>query len=397
MLRVMYASGPGDVVEAHRSWREGRAHESEAAITFSSQIEDALKKIPCILHIQSRCNRAEVLIDGSWTIENRPEPYANARGILHHVVQSINGLRLLTRALRFRADVLIVDSGRCHWFSLIPLGLARINVIPVLHNAFWPVGERPGTPAKRLIQWLDAQFWRSVPSATIVVSPECERQAAALGAGRSGPTFQIRAQYRPGYFDTVAAPPPHGQRPFAVMYAGRIERDKGVFDVVAMAKELQERRPGQFEWEICGKGSALEELRQSVSDLGLETTVKIRGALDRHELVLAYGRAHVVVIPTRSSFAEAFAMVAAESVLAGRPFVASRIVPASEVLSEACVEAQPDDVESYVRAIESLAADETLYDRKARACPGLSKQFLDPSFGLEHAVERALEVLGIGA
>jgi glycogen(starch) synthase len=391
----MYASGPGDVVEAHRSWRAGRPHESEAAITFSSQIEDALKKVPCSLYILSSCSRAEVLTDGSWTIENRPDPYANARGILYHVVQSVNGLRLLTRALRFKADVLIVDSGRSHWFSLIPFRLARIKVIPVLHNALWPAGQRPGTPVKRLIQWLDARFWSSVPAATIVVSPECERQAAALGAGRSGPTFQIRAQYRPGSFDAIAPPPPHGQRPFAVMYAGRIERDKGVFDVVAMAKELQQRRPGQFEWEICGKGSALEELRQSVRDLGLETTVKIRGALDRHELALAYGRAHVVVIPTRSDCSEAFAMVAAESVLAGRPFVSSSIVPASEVLADACVEAQPDDVESYVRAIESLAADETLYDRKARACPGLSKQFLDPSFGLELAVGRALEVLGI--
>jgi len=175
------------------------------------------------------------------------------------------------------------------------------------------------------------------------------------------------------------------------MYAGRIERYKGVFDVVAMAATLQERRPGRFEWEMCGEGSVLEELRQAVREAGLEPIIKIHGALDRHQMSLAYGRAHVVVVPTRSNCSEAFAMVAAESVLAGRPFVASRIVPASEVLADACIAAQPDDVESYVGAIESLASDKALYDRKSRACSELSKQFLDPSFGLESAVGRALK------
>lgn len=390
-VRVMYASGPGDVVEAHRSWRQDRLHDSEVSITYSSQLEDALKKIPCVLYMQSSCKRAEVLIDGSWTIENRPDRHPKARGGFFHVVQTLNGLGLLFRAVRFRADVVFIDSGRSNWFSLIPFKLAHKKVIPILHNAFWPAGERPSTLVKRSIQWLDSWFWRSVPCAIIVVSPECGRQVAELGGGRSGPILQIRAQYRPGCFDTIAPPPPHEQKPFVVMYAGRIERYKGVFDVVAMAATLQERRPGRFEWEMCGEGSVLEELRQAVREAGLEPIIKIHGALDRHQMSLAYGRAHVVVVPTRSNCSEAFAMVAAESVLAGRPFVASRIVPASEVLADACIAAQPDDVESYVGAIESLASDKALYDRKSRACSELSKQFLDPSFGLESAVGRALK------
>jgi glycosyltransferase involved in cell wall biosynthesis len=392
----MFAVGPGDVVAAHRSWRQNRPHESEVTITCSSQIEDAFKRIPCVLYLQSNFRRAEVVADGSWTIENRPERHPDARGIAYHTVQTLNGLRLLAQALRFKADLVFVDSGRSHWFSLIPFKLARIKVVPVLHNALWPAGKRPRTPVKRLIQWLDGRFWRSVPSATIVVSPECERQVAELGGGRSGPIFQMRGQYHHGYFDTVAPPPPHEQRPFVVMYAGRIERDKGVFDVVALAAKLQEHRPGQVEWEICGKGSVLEELRQTVRQQRLEPIVKVHGALDRDQMAQAYGRAHVVVVPTRSNCAEAFALVAAEAVLAGRPFVASRIVPASEVLADACVIAQPDDVDSYGRAIESLMADKTLYDRKSRACPEQSKQFLDPSFGIEAAIGRVLKVICAG-
>ncbi len=388
-LRVMYASGPGDVVQAHRDWSRGEPCAREVSVTFSSQIEDALAPLACKLHVLSNYDRADFLAAGDWTFENRPDRLRGARGLVFHAVQAGRGLALVARSLRFRADVVLVDSGRAHWFSLAPLRLAGVKVIPIVHNAFWPVARPPSSAAQRAIGWLDRAFWRLLPSATLVVSPECERQVRELSGSSAAPVFQVRAQFLPEYFDAIPHPR-WDERPFRVMFAGRVEANKGVFDLVEMAEALARRLPGHFAWEVCGDGSALDELRRAVRNRALGPSFQVRGRLDRAAMAEAYGRSHAVVIPTRSSLSEAFAMVAAESVLAGRPFVTSRAVPALEVLREAAVEAEPDAVESYVSALSALASDRELYAAKVRACPGLRRQFLDRSYGLAAGVERAL-------
>jgi hypothetical protein len=43
-----------------------------------------------------------------------------------------------------------------------------------------------------------------------------------------------------------------------------------------------------------------------------------------------------------------------------------------------------------------FAADKTLYDRESRTCSKQSKQFLDPSFGIEAAIGWVLKVIGAG-
>ena len=69
---------------------------------------------------------------------------------------------------------------------------------------------------------------------------------------------------------------------------------------------------------------------------------------------------HAAIVPTRSNFAEGFAMTAAEAILSGRPVITSRVVPALEVLRPACVEARPDDIDSYVEQILKLINDPQL-------------------------------------
>ena len=117
------------------------------------------------------------------------------------------------------------------------------------------------------------------------------------------------------------------------------------------------------------------------------------GKLDQGPLRNEYGWAHLLVAPTRSDIGEGFSMVAAEAVLAGRPVVSSRVTPAIDVLGDAFVAAQPDDVESYVAAIRRLAEDRTEYARRAAACPAVQRQFLDPENGLRAALARAIASL----
>ena len=54
--------------------------------------------------------------------------------------------------------------------------------------------------------------------------------------------------------------------------------------------------------------------------------------------------AHAMIVPTTSEFKEGFAMVAAESVLAGRPVVLSDVVPAWESLDCAAIKCDTNSV-----------------------------------------------------
>ena len=83
-------------------------------------------------------------------------------------------------------------------------------------------------------------------------------------------------------------------------------------------------------------------------------------------------------------------MAAIESVLTGRPVITSPVNPALEVLRPVCVEAQTDDVDSYVQAILTLIDDPDKYTTLCKACPQLQEQFYDPEQGLRAALKKVL-------
>ena len=63
------------------------------------------------------------------------------------------------------------------------------------------------------------------------------------------------------------------RQPFRVFFAGRIEINKGVYDIVEIARRLSADRSGAFRFDICGIGSELNNLRQRIDTLNLEEVV----------------------------------------------------------------------------------------------------------------------------
>src|SRR5262249_14388621 len=187
-----------------------------------------------------------------------------------HIAEIIYGLGLLTTAARFKARFALLDSGSTHYFVMSLFRLAGIHVIPVLHNTLWPTGFPPTRVMPRIVAWLDSLFFRWAALAAVGVSPECIRQVDQLTRGNHAPLYQIRAQFRRSYFEGITQPPPHDQRPFRIMFAGRITRSKGVFDLLEMAQKIEARAPGRVCWELCGSGPDLEELRHRQHAMDLE-------------------------------------------------------------------------------------------------------------------------------
>ena len=172
------------------------------------------------------------------------------------------------------------------------------------------------------------------------------------------------------------------QRPFRIIFAGRVERNKGVFDILSMAEKLNAMQPKEVVFELCGHGGDYAELSQERLRRGLESSVILRGKLNQTQLLEVYRRGHLVIIPTTSDFNEAFAMVAAEAVLLGRPILSNRVVPACEVLAAATVLARTDDVDDYVAKIQDLISDAARYAQLCAACEDLRGRFLDPANGM---------------
>ena len=378
--RVFYASaGRANIIASHEAWRDGRHSPTEVSITFSAQVEQFCQEVGADALLISNRGDGTVLEDKRFRLEHREK--RTRSGLLYFVEELRYCLMLLRAARAFRADIALIDSGVTQFFLLRMFPLLGIPVIPILHNCLWAHGFRPRTAGQRLIQWLDARFWRRVPHAIIAVSPEAERQVEDLAGQEHPPIRQIRAQFRREYFANIAPPDPE-RTPFEVMFIGRVVEDKGVLDIPRMAQFVESRFPGLVRWTICGQGEALDPLRALVADLKLETIVDVPGWVSLDELRRLYEKSHAWIVPTRSGFAEGLAMTAAESIMAGRPFVSNPVVPALELLAPAAMAARSNDWRSHAEAVIALASDHQRYRQLQAACAPLAEQFFDRDRGL---------------
>lgn len=380
-LRVLYAAGPGDVIGAHQKWMKGERYAHEVAITYSGQFADFCRDTGAEAYIVSSHTNRAIFRDGPFTLEHRPRTIQDPSGVLFHLVHLHYALSLLITALRFRVHVAVISSGTTHYFALILFRLFGIRVITVLHNSLWPAGFPPTRPLQQLILWLDSLFFRYASSATLGISPECIRQVRQIDGGKGGELREFRNQFRREDFADVPPPPPLDRTPFGVLFAARIVRNKGVFDILDIAQRVQARAPGRARWDICGAGPDLEDLKSRHADMGLGSIVRIHGWTPPDRLRVLLAESHAVIVPTRGDFAEGMTKSMVEGILTGRPAITSRVVPALEVLGSASLAAEPEDVGSYADAVLRLSSDASLYETLCAACEALKEPFFDRKLG----------------
>ena len=390
-MRLFFALGPGDVVGDIRRVSAQSTASGETSITFSEQLLRLVQAKGWSALMVSYHPRIDAMTVGAVEVVNRAKRWPGRGGPMFHLSQIAYALTLLRLARRSRADAAFIDSGTTHYFMLTLFRLAGIRVIVNFHNVRWPQGYEP-RGIGRLVRALDSWFFRTGCDAVLGCSPECGVQARADGAVAL-PFFEWRGQYSREGFE--AAPTVAADGAFRLMFAGRIERNKGVFDLLEIAERLKSRFPRPVEIAICGDGPALAELREAVTSRGLGAQVVILGRLERDALLAQYRAADAVIVPTRGDFCEGMPLVCAEAMLAGCPVVTSRVSNALPVIGAAIAEAQPEDVDSYVAAITKLATDRDYYAKLQSACAAASQQFLDPAQGYDRAIERAVALIAL--
>jgi GT2 family glycosyltransferase/glycosyltransferase involved in cell wall biosynthesis len=389
-LRILYATGPGDVIGTWEYWRAGEDDPRSTDVGRFAQFYDFCQEVDAQGMVIAQRAQRRKRSSGNLLFLYRAAPWQNSgSATFYHLGQIWNGLRLTYHAVRFKADVMVVSMGT-HWFMLTLPAWMGISVVPDLCCTLWPTGRRKRTTVSAIVQMLNASFWRNHVAATLCVSEECQRQVKELSGTPRGPLILHRTLYREEWMSAVESPD-HQKRPFTLLFAGRVEANKGVFDLLKVMRKLETARPGVFRCVICGDGSALAAVRREVTRLNLSASIELTGYVERPQMLRKLADAHVAIAPTTATFAEGLNRAVIEGVLVGRPVIATTVCNARDALAPAVIEVNCGDIDAMTDAVLRLESDIAYYREKQAACAALARPFYEEKRSWGAALKRAIE------
>lgn len=385
-IDLIYIELHGDVVEALTRWFNKEDLLSETSKTFSGQVFDFCKNKNLNTLAISAFSEEKSVNFKNFRAYSKPR-LTFGGSIGYHLTQILFGIKILAIVIWHHPKYLHITTGTTHWFMLAPLKLFGIKIFPQFHNTFWPKGYPPLGRLQRIMLKLDAFFLKNIAKVAFCCSPEIKRQIEEITNKQNCPTYVFKAQFYRKNFQQPLPSPDIQAKPFVIVFAGRIERSKGVFDILSMAKQLKNEN---VLFHICGNGSDLDELKNACTESNLDGNVKIHGRLNRPELLDIYSQCHAVIVPTRSGFCEGLPLVVIEGILVGRPVITSELSNALDVLGPAIMEAKAENIDSYVTAIKQLSSNLSLFNQKQEACHAFREQFLNGAEGLEKILDHSL-------
>jgi glycosyltransferase involved in cell wall biosynthesis len=370
---IYYAAVAGDVLGTYTRWRAGRSDERQTGATYSSQFFDLCVRLGRRGAVSYPAVERTITPDDRFVLRSRP--LSNAAGLRFYLHRLRVAVWLLVDVLRTGASDIVIMDGVTSFFMLAPLAWAGRRIFLSVHTVLWR-DSPPSGGWRAFLRNLDRWFFRHHCAGCLAASPAIADQIRQLTNRKDFPLAMFYPLYERADFQQFGPPNP-AARPFRIFFAGRIESNKGVFDLLDNVRALV-AAGRDICLDYCGDGTALPELRKVIATTGLANQVFAHGHLDRPNFLEKLERAQIVVVPTRSSFPEGLNQVVIEAVLARRPVVTSAICPALSLISDAAVEAIPDDVESYRRAIEQLIDDPAFFAEKVAAGTALREEFFDP-------------------
>jgi glycosyltransferase involved in cell wall biosynthesis len=127
-----------------------------------------------------------------------------------------------------------------------------------------------------------------------------------------------------------------------------------------------------------------ERLKALVAELGLQEHVRFLGRIPDDDLPAFYNASAVVVLP---SYYEGFGYPVAEAMACGRPVIAANTTSLPEVVGNAGLLFEPDDVDGLANGLHTLLTDVEEAERIGKA--GLEWIRL---FGQDHQVQKLVQV-----
>jgi glycosyltransferase involved in cell wall biosynthesis len=200
-----------------------------------------------------------------------------------------------------------------------------------------------------------------------LVSNHCmpaTQHLAALGVMRN----KLIAWDVPHRFDPNDVEPkwlPQG-RPLKAAYAGTINEDKGVGDLIRAVAALREQGV-ELECSLAGGGD-IDAMIALAAQLGVRDLVAFRGLVPNRDVFAMFRDADVVVVPSRSEYPEGFPLTMFEAVGSRTPIVCSDHPMFRAVMKDGLHAAmfRAGSSGAFADAIRRVVTDADLYSRLSR-------------------------------
>jgi glycogen(starch) synthase len=149
-----------------------------------------------------------------------------------------------------------------------------------------------------------------------------------------------------------------------ILFAGRLQYEKGVQVLLEAMPEIARRVPG-VNLIVAGNGTYRRELEELTADLGIEDLVRFEGFVEEDRLRSLYRSADVAIVP---SLYEPFGLVVLEAMASGTPVVAANTGGLREILNheETGLLFPPGDAGELARTATRVLKDSSLGGRLAR-------------------------------
>ncbi|GGC51857.1 glycosyltransferase family 4 protein [Hoyosella rhizosphaerae] len=153
--------------------------------------------------------------------------------------------------------------------------------------------------------------------------------------------------------------------PATLLFAGRLEYEKGVHDAIAALADVRKTHPGTI-LLVAGTGTQRAWLEQEAIANKVDNAIVFLGSLNHDELLTYLHRADAILLPSRY---EPFGIVALEAAASGTPLITSTAGGLGEAVIDGVTGRTfpPGDVTALTSAIRNMLDEPELTQKMATA------------------------------
>lgn len=140
-----------------------------------------------------------------------------------------------------------------------------------------------------------------------------------------------------------------------IIFIGRIEKDKGIFDFLEMAKEVSANNKN-IDFIICGDGN-LDEVSSKIKAYNLEDRVKTLGWISKNQIEEQLKKSMIFTLP---SYKEAMPMSILEAMNLGVPIISTNVGSIPEVIEDNINGKlfTPGNIKGFIKNVEDMISNE---------------------------------------
>jgi glycosyltransferase involved in cell wall biosynthesis len=204
-------------------------------------------------------------------------------------------------------------------------------------------------------------------------------KALAKEVLKIAPKANVKTIYNGVNFERFSVVQKPNTKTFKLLFIGNLINTKGVFELLAAAKKLNDDKV-DFELSIIGNGPEKNNLASYIVTNNLSASVKLIGGVPHELLDQWFSKSHALVLP---SYREGVPNVIMEALATGTPVVATKVGGIPEVIEHErngilLEDYQPDSIYQGIRQLmsESWSSEDILKSVEDYTWKNTSEQFL---------------------